>query len=98
MIEVKKAIEIRLQDIAVRMSDNGVSNEEIKTQTGVSEEQVIIRKNQIEQEAYKKSSNFSDQPFRQMNQDPVVNEIRTNVVTILDMLKQLNDKLKEIKN
>lgn len=39
----KRAIEIRLQDIAVKMEQDGVSHELIFTATGVSKETILVR-------------------------------------------------------
>lgn len=46
----KRAIEIRLQDIAVKMDNNGVSRETILSETGVSSEALEKRKKEKEKE------------------------------------------------
>lgn len=97
----KKAIEIRLQDIAIRMLSNGLSYDKIKEQTSITEEQIIARKNQIKQEQEAKTrlgatSNFAEQPFRQMNMpsQETLNAILKEIRELKNAFREMSEQLK----
>lgn len=87
----KKAIEIRLQDIGIRMLSNGFTYDDIMNKTYMSEEQLKLRMMQKEQE--KSQNNKTNN-----NDSNVLEEIKTNVITILDTLKEMSENLHKIHN
>ncbi len=90
----KRAIELRLLDIAIKMLGNGASYEDIEQVTKCTESQISERINTIEEEKNNKlkstSSNFP------------VNNVANNTNTILYELKKqvehLNSQFNELKN
>lgn len=73
----KKAIEIRLADIGIKLKNSGLSFDEIKTKTGLTEEQINERIKSIEEER-----NKTNQLAQQI---PTVNTINT-IIQRLDVL------------
>lgn len=81
----KKAIEIRLQDISIRMVDNGCTYDEVFEKTKCTEEQIKNRLKQVEVEkAQKTPKNSSQIPFRQL-----LTPDHTTIDTILAEIREL---------
>lgn len=86
----KKAIELRLLDISIRLLDDGLPYSDIFNKTKCTEEQIKLRKLQLEEENTKKlSKNHPDCPFRQIE--------TPQETTILQILKDLSHDVKELK-
>ncbi len=81
----KRAIELRLQDIAVIMEKDGISDDIILQTTGVSKKNLLIRKKSKEKKT-DKSDTLSENK-----------EIRLELKEIKLELKAFNLKLKELK-
>lgn len=98
----KKAIELRLLDIAIRMRNNGISDSEILKKTGCSNEQINTRIAQIQEEKENKAgkvngllSEHSQTPIGILQQSKSVNTINSIFKEIQNLSHQI-DNLREI--
>lgn len=92
----KKAIEIRLQDIAIRMIDSGSTYEEAFNKTKMTEEQIKLRLLQIDSEKKeKKQLSKTEQPIRQMvtPDQSLLESIRADIRELKTDLKLLSEFL-----
>lgn len=79
----KKAIEIRLADIGIKLKNSGLSFDEIKTKTGLSEEQINERIKTVEEERNNKASTYNQPTISTYS--PTINTINT-IIQRLDIL------------
>lgn len=85
----KRAIEIRLQDIAVKMEQDGVSDDIILQTTGVSKETILARKKSKDKdkETHKQMSEFKEMQLE-------LKEIKLELKELKLLIKELCTKIK----
>lgn len=110
----KKAIEIRLQDIAVKMYNDNKPDDEILSSTGVNKELLMKRKESKEREREKKnkekeqkvldkiaeiySEEITDTRSTSSNIEPPTNELRLEVKELRLEIKELRLLFKELQS
>lgn len=99
----KRAIEIRLQDLAVRMLNDNKTEEEILESTGVNKDLLLKRKEAKEKEKERKEqkmSNISDNDNKSSssneNSQDTINELRLEVKELRLEIKEMRLLFKEL--
>lgn len=103
----KKAIEVRLQDIAVRMHLDNKTDEEILSSTGVNKETLLKRKESKDKEREKKCKEKEQQMLSKVadiysessnsdNQDTNITELRLEIKELRLEVKEMKLVFKEL--
>lgn len=83
----KRAIEIRLQDIAVKMEQDGITDDIILQTTGVSKETILNRKKSKDKETHKPVLEFKEMQLE-------LKEIKLELKELKLLIKELCTKIK----
>ncbi len=90
----KRAIETRLQDIAVKLYNENTSEEDILSLTGINKDILLKRKEYKDKEKIKKTKN-NDEPI---NSNTDINDLRLEIKDLKLEIKDMRMMYKELTN